>query len=54
MVRSAIIELIFLDAMDNCGLIDLGFKGPAHTWHRIINGVHRMSKQLERALADCD
>lgn len=45
---------LFSSTIDSCGLIDLGLKGPSFTWHRSVNGCHRISKRLDRALGDCD
>lgn len=42
------------DVLDNCSLVDLGFKGPAFMWHRSMQGGQKISKRLDRAVANCD
>lgn len=44
--------LKFGSMIDNCNLIDLGFSGPKYTWHRNIQGRCKLSKHLDRTLAD--
>src|ERR1044072_5963500 len=40
--------------MDACGLHDLGASGGTFTWHRKEHGVLRVSKRLDRGIADLD
>lgn len=44
----------FAQVLEQCDLIDLGAKGHQFTWYRKAEGVHSVSKQLDRALGDCD
>lgn len=49
------LALKYGDMIENCGLLDIGFQGPAFTWHRNVNRYyHRISLRLDCALADCD
>ncbi|XP_057445038.1 uncharacterized protein LOC130737304 [Lotus japonicus] len=44
--------LRFADALEACHLIDLGVKGGSFTWHRKERGTLKVSKRLDRAVAD--
>lgn len=44
----------FAQVLDNCSLLDLGANDSAHTWYRNNQGMRRMSKQLDRPVADCN
>ncbi|XP_057418984.1 uncharacterized protein LOC130713213 [Lotus japonicus] len=46
--------LRFASVLDNCDLLDLEAKGGLFTWHRKERGILRISKKLDRALADSE
>lgn len=40
--------------LDTCGMIDLGFEGPAYTWCNKRGGVARIQERLDRAMANSE
>ncbi|KAF7822605.1 ribonuclease H [Senna tora] len=44
----------FADMMNNCDLMDLDCKGPKFTWRRNCKNNIKVSKRLDRALANAD
>ncbi|XP_057248181.1 uncharacterized protein LOC130590175 [Beta vulgaris subsp. vulgaris] len=44
----------FHNAIDNCGLVDLGFKGCMFTWQRGTSPASYIRERLDRYLADDD
>ncbi|XP_057420539.1 uncharacterized protein LOC130714634 [Lotus japonicus] len=46
--------LRFASVLENCDMLDLEAKGGQFTWHRMERGALRISKRLDRALADSD
>lgn len=44
----------FAGMMEECGLLDLGATSSSFTWYRKNEGLHRISKRLERAISDCN
>ncbi|XP_024630927.1 uncharacterized protein [Medicago truncatula] len=45
---------LFSNFMNNCNLLDLTTTGGCFTWHRNNNGIHTLSKKLDRGLANVD
>jgi len=45
---------LFSNFMDNCNLLDLTTIGGRFTWHRNHNGIHILSKKLDKSLANVD
>lgn len=43
-----------VDFIEQCGLIDMGLIDMFFTWSKKVNGVTKISKRLDRALADCE
>lgn len=44
----------FAKVLENCDLLDLGTSGSVHTWYINNQGMRRISKRLDRAIADCN
>ena len=42
----------FLDCIDKCGLMDLGFSGPSFTWSNMRKGRGVIKERLDRALCN--
>ncbi|KAF9608733.1 hypothetical protein IFM89_010865 [Coptis chinensis] len=42
----------FLDMMDDCELLDLGFVGSIYTWTNRQNGRHRIWERIDRMMAN--
>ncbi|GER38247.1 serine-aspartate repeat-containing protein E [Striga asiatica] len=46
--------LRFNRMIDQCGLIDLGYKGPTFTWQGTCRGGVRIKERLDRILANSE
>lgn len=45
---------LFLDVVDECGFIDLGFSGHHFTWQKHFSTSHSIGERLDRAFATND
>ncbi|KAK4482042.1 hypothetical protein RD792_012965 [Penstemon davidsonii] len=46
--------LRFKEMIDNCGLIDLGFRGPKFTWWNSREGMARIRERIDRSMVNTD
>lgn len=51
-VRSQAQMQLFRDAIDKCGLMDLGFTGSQFTWKKHFNDGHSVWERLDRGMAN--
>lgn len=44
--------MYFSQAVNDCGLFDLGFKGPKFTWNNMRKGVDNVQERLDKAFGN--